>query len=598
MARYPLAGVEEGNVASGKQTDVLVLGWADTVDAGLLPGGGESLLARSINVRLESGQPETRLGVVTPHQFNPPALSLVRGAGVFSDPASKREWMLLADGAGIIWRLADDATPLPLAISGAVLEGAAEIVQAYARVMCYRGTKQEPLLWDGDITHPWIAASAVPQEAEDYTRPIPPADTAVIMAGRSWTWELDFLIPSLIYKPERYDPAQVLRINQGEADNIVMCVPFEESRMIILKTGSVHSLDNVSASLGGLTAVKHSDTHGCAARKTARMIGERLFWLGHGAVHSVTVNGQGKLFVDALPLSQGIGETIRRINWAAASTACAGADTRYYYLAVPIDGATINNALLVYDHTLRQWASMDLFDWVPGTTGIARPIVHTLPLFPILMSGGPMGVPVTLPGPPAQVQPVAAQTLLPVLYCGRRCMALVDGARVMILNQNRGEDLLGEDRYPLRTVVRYRGMQGQEPAIKRATSTNFSLLVWNAEIAVNQIAEGQRTLRKVRSIRTDRTRWRFAGRKARPLNNSMRDAHADDREDYALYTSDAAVPGEEGLPVFREAVALDGAALSLRGRWVCVEFTCVRGHMRITAMQSEWLEDRGKLNRQ
>lgn len=594
-ARYPAARYEAGDVTAPQDGDLLVIGWADSVDPAMLPGGSSALLSRAVNLRLESGQPEPRLGVVTPRQFNP-GVSSIRGAGIYSDPLGSGEWLILADQAGVIWRLSDTATPLPLATSGITLEGAVEFVQAFDKVIGFRGAA-DSIWWNGSLNQPWLPASALPQP-DDYTRTIPAAEYGVVMAGRLWTpYGLDFLIPSEIYDPTRYDPAKVIRMNQGEAGRIVALVPFENFRLIVLKSDSVHSLDNVTAALDLIAADKHSDSAGCLARKSARMVNGRLFWLGWGAVYAMSVSPQGKMLVDSLPLSQPIRESLRRINWNAAAGAVAAVDERYYTLAVPVDGSAVNNALLKYDHTVGQWVSIDTFVWQPGPTGEIVPLAREIPDFPI-WSGGVGGLGAYVVGEPAQPAAVAAQHLLRLTYCGRKALAMIDGGRVCILDQNRGEDIIDGAAYPIRSIIRYRGMGGPEPHMKRLTSLALALRLWHADVTISVLREGDAMPQPLKRIVTDRTRWKAWGRGRRALSNAAADADADGREDYSLHTQDGSALTPAGLPLFRTAPHLDGAPVNVRGRWAALEIDLTRGFALVSAVETEALAERAKQQKQ
>jgi hypothetical protein len=59
------------------------------------------------------------------------------------------------------------------------------------------------------------------------------------------------------------------------------------------------------------------------------------------------------------PLSEPINETIKRINKEAWEQSVAVYFDNRYYIAVPLDGATKNNAILVYNFLNQQWESID-----------------------------------------------------------------------------------------------------------------------------------------------------------------------------------------------------------------------------------------------
>lgn len=63
-----------------------------------------------------------------------------------------------------------------------------------------------------------------------------------------------------------------------------------------------------------------------------------------------------------VPISRDIQPYIDRINWEYASAARAEAHDNHVYFAVPLDGAMVNNAVLVYSTLTQRWAGYDLSD--------------------------------------------------------------------------------------------------------------------------------------------------------------------------------------------------------------------------------------------
>jgi hypothetical protein len=50
-----------------------------------------------------------------------------------------------------------------------------------------------------------------------------------------------------------------------------------------------------------------------------------------------------------------------RIHWTAAAGAAAAVWDDRYFLAVPVDGSTVNNAVLVFDLASKSWAPIHTF---------------------------------------------------------------------------------------------------------------------------------------------------------------------------------------------------------------------------------------------
>lgn len=136
-----------------------------------LPPG---FLADGQNVRLRSGQPETRAGVVKPGWLNvvKPGLDVTigpvtqfRGVGNFRDPNGS-EWVLIAADGAIYRHKANNARfalPLP---TGVRLLSPSVPVQAFNRVYLFRGRTLQPLLLTDintgfvDLLPRWSSAAA------------------------------------------------------------------------------------------------------------------------------------------------------------------------------------------------------------------------------------------------------------------------------------------------------------------------------------------------------------------------------------------------------------------------------------------------------
>jgi len=81
-----------------------------------------------------------------------------------------------------------------------------------------------------------------------------------------------------------------------------------------------------------------------------------------------------------VPLSSSIQGTISRINKDHADKVVSAYFDNRYYIAVPLDGSTTNNALLVYNFLNKQWESLDSIndsDWeytylLTGGSGVQR----------------------------------------------------------------------------------------------------------------------------------------------------------------------------------------------------------------------------------
>jgi len=167
------------------------------------------------------------------------------------------------------------------------------------------------------------------------------------------TWDVDF--------------AQ-FAINLGANDAIVGFQPWQEDKFIIFERNSIYYayIDpngyTSGAAPGGNSFIQSLTAEfGCSARRTVVNAGEYIFFLSDNGVYLLNPSLDLKLLGNTTPLSDPISDIIGRINATAVSNAVGRMFNNRYYLAVPIDGSTRNNAVLVYSMLNKAWESIDTF---------------------------------------------------------------------------------------------------------------------------------------------------------------------------------------------------------------------------------------------
>jgi hypothetical protein len=172
----------------------------------------------------------------------------------------------------------------------------------------------------------------------------------------------DELVFSDIFDIETYDPIlNQLRFGSGSSDSLIGVSPLLDDRLLVLCRRSVHVVNGVSGSLSDLSSTEITREVGCIARKTITEVGGTIMWLSDQGVYSVTYGQELNLIANTLPISEPIENEIRLINWEYASGAVATYANNRYYLAVPYDGSTVNNAVFVYNFLNQGWESIDTF---------------------------------------------------------------------------------------------------------------------------------------------------------------------------------------------------------------------------------------------
>lgn len=338
----------------------------------------DGVAADAVNKVFDAGKAETRRGMVGPgwaleHGVEFPIDfpvdfegmgygPLIRGTTVFSDPNGTEA--ILVAVRDRVWRIGDgmvaEAITLP---DGETIADECALVQVFDRVLLFRGEGVDVLEWNPQQTvEDGIGAFAAIEQspAGTYTEVIPGAVDATCFANRLFVpFDRDKIAVSDILDYTRYDSAMnQFRINAGTADAIVKLVPWTDSSMIAFKEDSIFLLTGLDGSDLATTAAAMDLTreYGLIGRQAWAKVGSDVWFLVEGAgVLSVGATINNATQARREPISRDIEAYVRRIHWAYADKAVAGYDGARFYLAVPLDGATYNNAILVYSTISGTW---------------------------------------------------------------------------------------------------------------------------------------------------------------------------------------------------------------------------------------------------
>jgi hypothetical protein len=179
-------------------------------------------------------------------------------------------------------------------------------------------------------------------------------------------------------------------INDGSSDYLVSITPWTLNEFVVFMRNSVFY-----AAVGvGANAINDNATNadsyikslatdkGCVARYSAVQAAGGILFLSDNGVYMLNPAGasQGgintpegmRLLSLAEPLSAPINDVIDRINYNYVNKAVAIYWENRYYLAVPLDSSTTNNAILVYNFINKAWESVDSY---PSNLNISQFIV-------------------------------------------------------------------------------------------------------------------------------------------------------------------------------------------------------------------------------
>ena len=201
---------------------------------------------------------------------------------------------------------------------------------------------------------------------------------AVFWLSRLWIAgggedENGYIYFSKIGEPNRIDKSAGYLVNP--ADETMRIVPFMQNGLLVFQRNSIWILDIDQANFGDMTfdatSIMPINTDiGTVAPDSVVQAGHDFFFLSRHGVHRLAKTERDRPLGVIVPISDKIKGTIDRINWTYAYDAVATVWDNLYMLAVPLDGATTNSHVLVYDMVEDAWSIFN--GWSPSTFLPAR----------------------------------------------------------------------------------------------------------------------------------------------------------------------------------------------------------------------------------
>jgi hypothetical protein len=230
-----------------------------------------------------------------------------------------------------------------------------------------------PLYWTGDIQTPFVKAPAgIPEEGATYRRMRSVGWASYINSRLVLPDGRDQVMLSDVLDPDIYDPFwQSFRANKGSNDYLVAVHPWVEGSFLVFMRNSIWlaKVNQFSADSGASFIIEPAistlelltDEVGCSSRRTIQTAGQFVYFLSDNGVYRLDARLDLKLRGDTRPLSEPIADQIARIPRAGAQNAVGMWYDNRYYLAAPVDGADVNNALFIYSALNQQWESIDSY---------------------------------------------------------------------------------------------------------------------------------------------------------------------------------------------------------------------------------------------
>ena len=171
---------------------------------------------------------------------------------------------------------------------------------------------------------------------------------------------LDEVIISDILDSDTYDQIYgQYRFNAGTADFNVALHSFSDDKLLVFNRNSVHLVGGAGANA---TVQLITNAVGCVARQSIVQVGNNILFLSDNGVYGANFQDLYNLRGNEVPLSSSINPTIERINRDVWDKSVGVYFDNRYYLAVPLDGSQVNNAILIFNFINKQWESIDTTD--------------------------------------------------------------------------------------------------------------------------------------------------------------------------------------------------------------------------------------------
>jgi hypothetical protein len=327
------------------------LGVNDRLAPELLP---EGWVAGATNLEFVSGELRTRRGFVSPLFVQ--TLATLRGAGVFRDPNGSESVVLVGRAQAFFCRegRAPRAVDLPSTLA---TDETVSVRQAFDRLFLFR---------EGAVPWEFTGLGAFAEvdrsvNTGDGTHPIALAATAELLNDRLYVPDGDYLNASDIADYTRFAIGNRQRFNSGTADTIVRVFAFTQNTLLVFKGKSVLALTGAIGNLSGARVELINPEIGCLAPESVGSVGADALFLSSRGVYRVQQIVESRLGTAPTAVSQDIPGLMRRVNWKSAAGAQAVVQGDYYYLAVPIDGSTTNNAIVSYNLVTGAWEGVHTY---------------------------------------------------------------------------------------------------------------------------------------------------------------------------------------------------------------------------------------------
>jgi hypothetical protein len=336
------------------------------------------VVTQSQNFRLDRGVATVRKGL---QRKTTGALSgaTVYGSGVYLDANGQEVFIfVIADG---LYTYNPETESLSAKFSfpaGETISNgdSVDIVSGLGHIFITRGFSKRPLLWT-------VGGSVSVMPTSGTGHHFPSAKGLLYYGNRliaignhpSSTFEARNSVSVSNYLDHNnWDLVDSFTFNDGSNDEVVALTPWTLNEFIVFSRNSIQYVNIGTGAYAAIGVPLSSDSYvktlttdaGCAAKRTAIQVAGSIIFLSDNGVYMLQPQNIGaneglRLLTISDPLSAPIDDVIKRINrtYVSESVACYWGNR--YYLAVPLDSSTVNNAILVYNFILQAWESVDTY---------------------------------------------------------------------------------------------------------------------------------------------------------------------------------------------------------------------------------------------
>lgn len=341
---------------------------------------GKNFVSQSQNFRMDRGVATVRKGTecLTP-------VGLLTGKTIYGSctytNSNGTEFIVLVCGDGLYTFNTDTEAPSSYKTfpAGETITAADEVdvyqAQGSGNVYITRGFGKTTLRWDGSAGSLTIPGVGTHHNYPNSRHAIYYGNRHIVQTDGN-TFQVSHYL-----RDNAWTALDMFSINDGGNDRLIAITPWTLNEFVVFMRNSIFYANVGVGSYNAGDAANEPDSYvkslatdiGCIAHKSVVQAGGGVIFLSDNGVYIANPAGAGaggtngntpegmRLLTLTEPLSSPISDIIERINYNHVNKAVGVYFENRYYLAVPLDTSTVNNAILVYNFINKAWESVDFY---------------------------------------------------------------------------------------------------------------------------------------------------------------------------------------------------------------------------------------------